>query len=211
MQYIKYKENKSHGTLEFPVGYYHVNHQHPQYTMPYHWHEELELIHIVEGSFEVTINEHNLLTLPGDILFVNSGYLHGGIPHNCVYECVVFPCSVLLGKFFASLFLDKLNKCELILDEYYPHDQKNKIYTLTRHLFHIMQHMTTRHELIAIGLLNQIIGYIYSENRYIISDKDELPRHKNIHLLKNVLDYIDHNYIYKIGLNDLARIAGMFT
>jgi len=82
MQYIKYKENKSHGTSEFPVGYYYVNHLHPQYTMPYHWHEELELIHIIDGEFEVTIDENSRLALPGDILIVNSGCLHGGIPHD---------------------------------------------------------------------------------------------------------------------------------
>ena len=208
MQYLKYKESKSHGTSEFPVGYYYVNHLHPQYTMPYHWHEELEFIHIIEGEFEVTIDENSRLARPGDILIVNSGCLHGGIPHDCTYECIVIPCSILLGKSFASPFLDKLNRCELRLDEYYPYDP-NKIYSLMEEFFRIIRGITVKQELIAIGLLNQIIGYIYSENRYVIPDQAERSKHKNIYLLKNVLDYIDHNYSNKIELNDLARITGM--
>ncbi len=75
--------------------------------------------------------------------------------------------------------------------------------------FQIMGCITARQELIAVGLLNQIIGYIYSEKRYVIPDQAERSKHKNIYLLKNVLDYIDHNYSYKIELNDLAKIAGM--
>jgi len=176
--------------------------------MPYHWHEELEFIHIIEGEFEVTIDENSRLARPGDILIVNSGCLHGGIPRDCTYECIVIPCSILLGKSFASPFLDKLNRCELRLDEYYPYDP-NKIYSLMEEFFRIIRGITVKQELIAIGLLNQIIGYMYSENRYVIPDQAERSKHKNIYLLKNVLDYIDHNYSNKIELNDLARITGM--
>ena len=120
MHYIKYKEIKHHGTADFPAGYYHVTESHPQYAMPYHWHEELELIHIISGTFHVTINETTRNAVPGDILLVNSGGLHGGTPYDCVYECLVFPVSLLSSQTYASEFLNRLDRQDLILDEYFP-------------------------------------------------------------------------------------------
>lgn len=209
MHYIKYKEIKSHGTAGFPMGYYHVNRMHPQYAMPYHWHDELEFIHIIEGNFHVTVNENAYLASPGDILIVNGGFLHGGIPYDCIYECLVFPCGLLLGKSFQSSFLDKLNMQDLMLDEYYPADDEGQIPRLIKELFLVMGNATACHELIATGLLHQIMGHIQAEGRYSASDKADLSRHKNIYLLKQVLNYIERHYPDKIQLNTLARIAGM--
>lgn len=209
MHYIKHKEIKTRGTSSFPVGYYHVNQSHPQYAMPYHWHEELEFIHIIQGSFDVTINETSRLAVAGDILIVNKGFLHGGSPDDCIYECFVFPLEFLLGKYFSSPFLDSLHMQDMILDEYYPFGSDSMVHKSVLELFQIMRTTDERNELAVFGLLNQIMGYIYAANRYSSLDKSDIHKHKNIYLLKSVLDYIEHNYFRKIDLNTLAKIAGM--
>ena len=49
MKYFEYKEEKQHGTFDFPIEFYHVNQSHPRYNMTYHWHTECEIIRILEG------------------------------------------------------------------------------------------------------------------------------------------------------------------
>lgn len=209
MHYLRYKEIKNRGTTAFPVGYYHVNQTHPQYAMPYHWHDELEFIHVLEGNFNVSINENSYAAMPRDFLIVNSGSLHGGIPNACVYECLVFPCGLMSGKIFSSPFLDKLDMQELTLNEYYPAMENEKLHQLMDALFQMARETGTGQELTVIGILNQIMGYLCARGLYAPSDKMDVSKHKNIYLLKNVLKYIENNFSRKIELNTLARLAGM--
>lgn len=209
MHYIKYKEMKHHGTADFPAGYYHVTESHPQYAMPYHWHEELELIHIVSGTFHVTINEATRTAAAGDILLVNSGGLHGGTPYDCVYECLVFPVGLLFSQTFDSDFLKRLDRQDLILDEYFPAGEDTAIHSLLKRLFALMQNSEEGGKLQCLGLLYQLMGLLCLNKRYTVSDKSDLSSHRNLYLLKNVLNYIDAHYTEKITLNELARTAGM--
>lgn len=54
-----------------------------------------------------------------------------------------------------------------------------------------------------------VYGDSFSKKWYQLSDKSDLSGHKNIYLLKNVLNYIELHYADKITLNNLAKIAGM--
>ena len=90
-----YNELKQHGTENFPVEFYHIDKPHPKYEMAYHWHSEIELIRILEGSLRVTLDNKEYFVSKGDLIFVNSETVHGASPDECVYECVVFNASYL--------------------------------------------------------------------------------------------------------------------
>ena len=47
MKYINYREERNHGTIDFPIEFYHVTPNHPRYEMSYHWHIEYELIRVL--------------------------------------------------------------------------------------------------------------------------------------------------------------------
>ncbi|MDO4622569.1 MAG: AraC family transcriptional regulator [Eubacteriales bacterium] len=90
MQFMDLNEKRIHGTSDFPFAYYHITHTHPRYVMNYHWHAEYELIRVLEGELEMTLDENQYTVKSGDLVFVQGGILHSGTPHNCVYECLVF-------------------------------------------------------------------------------------------------------------------------
>ena len=96
MKYFDYKENKQHGTFDFPIEFYHVTPNHSRYNMPYHWHTECEIIRILEGEFILFIDKEKILAKKNDIIFVHSGIFHGGLPNDCIYECIVFDMKLLL-------------------------------------------------------------------------------------------------------------------
>ena len=109
MKYIAYKEERKHGTFDFPIEFYHVTPTHPRYEMSYHWHIEYELIRILRGELLMTISEDEFTAGEGDIVFIKGGLLHGGIPRNCLYECLVFNLdSLILSSHAAERLLKKI-------------------------------------------------------------------------------------------------------
>ena len=50
MKDMAFREQKQHGSLDFPVGYYCVDPQYYQYVMPLHWHREPELVQVRRGT-----------------------------------------------------------------------------------------------------------------------------------------------------------------
>ena len=115
MKYINYREEKKHGTFDFPMEFYHVGPTHPRYEMSYHWHIEYEIIRILKGEFLMTISEEEFLAREGEIIFVKGGLLHGGIPKNCLYECIVFNLDSLMTSSLAGERLLKKIRSDSIL------------------------------------------------------------------------------------------------
>ena len=56
MRYIDYQEKSVRGTFGFPIQLYYVDYTHPQYEMPPHWHLECELILVLKGHFDLSVN-----------------------------------------------------------------------------------------------------------------------------------------------------------
>ena len=44
----------------------------------------------------MTIGEDEFTAKSGDIIFIKGGLLHGGIPKNCLYECIVYNLDSLM-------------------------------------------------------------------------------------------------------------------
>lgn len=56
MKDMAFREQKQHGSLDFPVGYYCVDPQYYQYVMPLHWHREPELVQVRRGTLRIYLN-----------------------------------------------------------------------------------------------------------------------------------------------------------
>ena len=90
MHYFIYNERKKHGTTEFPVAYYKVNCEQSGYNVPFHWHQEWELIRVLKGDFPMYIDGQEYQVRAGDVLLLREGMLHGGNHQKCVYQCFDF-------------------------------------------------------------------------------------------------------------------------
>jgi AraC-like DNA-binding protein len=208
MHYLNYKEIKPRGTIHFPIEYYHINSQHPQYAMPYHWHDELELIHVIEGSILVTLDQTQYQATQGDLLLVNGGVLHGGTPIDCIYECLVFNSNLLSSHPAASDFFRSLEKQTIRMDEYFP-NQSDELHVLSQRLFYAMSKKEQGYQLTTLGTLYELFGILFSGSHYSKTENHELSNHKHIALLKQILQYIENSYADKITLEQLSKLAGM--
>lgn len=209
MQYMGYNERKLRGTFDFPIEFHHIDSQHPQYAMPYHWHVEYEIIRILEGSFTIALDEKEFHAKEGDILFINSGTLHGGIPTSCIYECIVFDMNMLMKKnHTCGIYIQDIMNHALVINEYFPKEY-SFFHQVIWTLFDSLEEKASGYELIVQGCLYQMLGMIVKREDYS-TDAFKTPiNRKRILTLKQVLEHIENSYASAVTLEELSKTAGM--
>lgn len=209
MQHIGYNESKIRGTFDFPLEFHHVDSTHPQYVMAYHWHVEYEIIRILKGTFVINLDEREYEAAEGDILFLHSGTLHGGIPIDCVYECIVFDINMLYKKDnISSTYIKEILNHEILLDEYYSYENLS-IYSVIWQLFDTMKEKNPGYQMITLGCLYQFIGIVMNEAKYSTNSLQTPYNQKRIVILKQVLEVIESSFYTPLTLEQLSKTAGM--
>ncbi len=208
MKYIDYKERTEQGTFNFPIGYYHQSPHSPRYHMQYHWHPYYEIIRIISGSFHLTLGNENRVLHAGDCVLITSGTLHGGIPYDCVYECVVFDFQLLSRENHAcAKTIQEIADGQMTIFPFLT-DYSQKILPNVKGLCHAMSKKRPGYTFAVQGYLYLILSIILEENLY---EKNVYDSASAVRLtsIKNVLTYISENYAHPITLENLSRIAGM--
>lgn len=166
MQYINYRENRQRGTADFPIEFHHVEQAHPQYTMPYHWHVEFEIIRILKGEFCLALEEQTVTAGEGSAVLIPAGFLHAGTPDDCIYECIVFDINMLLKENDASRkYIRQIINHELELHTYFDSSYKD-IHQIVWALFDAMGRKKNGYQMLVQGTLYQLFGTIISETYY---------------------------------------------
>ena len=206
---LDHNEDRPRGTYEFPFEFHHIDHTHPRYVMSYHWHVEYEIIRILEGSLTVTLDEKSFTAVKNDVIFVHSGILHSGIPHDCVYQCIVFDMNTFLkNNPVCGEYIQKILHQETML---FPHfsDEHPQILNCISVLFDAMYEKDTGYELTVFGQFYHFFGLIFS-NHYFIENPTRTRRdYKRILQLKQVLEFIEKNYANPITLQELSASVSM--
>ncbi len=205
MDYSRLYENKKRGSFDFPIELYYVDENAPRYQMPLHWHLEYELITVLKGQFEISVDGKTQLLEQGDCVWIGDGVVHGGTPIDCIYECVVFDLGTLLNdtpvcKRSAADFLTSPNGFTSVFKK------GTKSAELADKIFESMEKEQQGYEWITVGLMWQLMGTMLSDKSH--SGFETVNRNK-INRLKNVLTYIRNNYDNAISLDELAQVAGM--
>ena len=107
------KELQPHGSLEFPCAGYSSRHtDRPEDVIPWHWHEEIEIIYIESGQMKVKIPSSELLLDAGDCVVLNSNILHyAAAATECKLSSLVFNQTLITGNedsVFAKKYMQPL-------------------------------------------------------------------------------------------------------
>ncbi|MHC1693906.1 MAG: AraC family transcriptional regulator [Eubacteriales bacterium] len=208
---MDYKEKKVHGTQDFPVELYRMDLQHPRYEMVCHWHMEFELLRVVKGELNISLNERKYSLSQGDIVFISAGMLHSAIPQGteCVYECVVYNMYYFLTQNdVCNTFVKSTVNYSVLINEYFR-DDRSGLRDIVNSLFDAMESESYGYQLTVKGLLYQLLGVIFKEKLYRDNQQQITQGEKRISRLKDVLDLIEESYDTELSLDKLAARAKM--
>ena len=199
-------ELSDRGNDSFPFEYYYLDPFHSRYVMPYHWHMDYELVRMIKGRLVIHVGNARYELTDGDCVFVSPGAIHGTLPPEGIYECVVFDVTKLfyngstnfkaLGEFWDTRngepIMIKSDAAEIGYVESFFHavkavDSPNAARLLT-----------------AVGAMMSLMGAHYGEKpRSFPAQKEKTER------IKNVITYIRKNYATHVTLDDLAEAVGV--
>ena len=94
------RELKAHGTLDFPcAGYLETHGNSSEDAIPWHWHDEIEIIYVPSGTLNVHVPGSSYLLSSGDCLAVSSGVLHSAEARpQCELHSLVFSPLLITGS-----------------------------------------------------------------------------------------------------------------
>ena len=205
---MSYNEIIQHGTQYFPFGLYVVDPGHPKYEMAFHYHVNMEMIWIKSGNLSISLDNRKYEACPGDMFVVNSGVIHGAVPHDCKYECIVFNLEFLKGKIpDINGMIDRLLSLELVLQEKVENKEvKHEI----EKFFKVLRVGDESHRVMAIAESLLIISMMISKGLYEtkIETNSRITDLKKASKLKVALKFIRTNYSKDLTLDMMACEVG---
>lgn len=219
MQDIFLKESKAHGNISFPFAFYHVTEKHPRYTMETHWHEECEICRVLSGTLEVTIDGKTFIGKGrdgvGDIFIFNSGAVHSAIPHDCVYECVVFDLHFLLReRSLSNSFIYSLLYNQRKFVSYIPYTQEKQddledICSIVQRLFFTLRDQGAGYQLKSFGIMYYLLGLFEDKAMFEQPNEAGGDAVSRIMKMRMALSYIHRNYKQHISLSEIAELLDL--
>lgn len=203
------KELKPHGTDAFPVaGYEEFYRVKGGYFLPWHWHEEMELIYIKDGRLSLQAGAAVCTLDKGEFMFINSNVLHSakGFP-SAVLESFVFSSRILTGydsSVFSLEYLTPLIKSGL---GYYIFRDESFIPSFER-AFEALRRDVFGYEFMVRNVISTSILKVLEDNRELVFRRRE-EKKGEADKVGLMLSYIYENYSKDITLSDLGKVCGI--
>lgn len=218
MKDISLKEQLNHGDYLFPIHVYtHVNNS-TTYYVNSHWHDEIEIIYIEEGSFEIIINMDTYKLKKGDFIFINKGDIHSIKSINdkkSIHHAIVLDYSILSSKehdlcqiYYINPLINGTIKIPALINYNFTYYHK-----LLNEILNIIQSYNNKNLGYELNIKSSCfkILFLLAENNLLLKEDNSNPKAVSykINLIKTVFKYIDNNYCEKIYIEDLARQINM--
>lgn len=178
-----------------------------------HWHDEVEIIYIVEGKVKVGVNNNIYLLNNGDILLIGAGDIHYFLPVKGSNRVVIqFNMTIFQNftsddeekKTIGPVF-DNSNR----ISSKWPIDAKDEI---EKQIQGLIDEYTKRQDGYKLALKARLYDLAVMLLRRVPLDKNfneqKIRQKENLRRLENIFTYVEKNYQSEIKLEDAAAAAG---
>lgn len=204
--YPELKENKPHGTKDYPYTQYHIRGTKKAFHIPVHWHDEVEMIYVREGELRIFVEGKIYTATSGEVYLVNPGELHymetDKIPVD--YYTILFPL-----QFISFLSQDRIEReimfpfreSKLLLqNDISQKEVARSVEEILLTLIEINDDKKGMYELRTKTLLLQLIAE-FAENTCFY----ESSMRKSSYLQREMISYIQDHFKEKITLEMLSE------
>jgi AraC-like DNA-binding protein/mannose-6-phosphate isomerase-like protein (cupin superfamily) len=205
------KELQPHGSLAFPCAGYESHHsEQKKEEIPWHWHEELEIICLKSGQMIFRIPQKSFLMKEGDFLIINSGILHyaEAAPEGTL-QSLVFSPALITGRedtVFSRKYIAPLLAAPSFTACYISRENAERIAEYFDDAFHSLAEEQFGYEFTVRENLSKICLFLYRS--YAIGNESRTrPVNSDNLRLKKMLEIVETRYAENISLDDIARAA----
>lgn len=211
------REMIAHGTFFFPLEHYYCCIPDTLSLLPLHWHEEMEITLVQEGSCIYHVDLHSHPIKQGDFVIVSPHMLHGITPiEGQVMSSDSFVFSLnMLGHDYpdscTTKFLHPITKQKLLLPAIIKTD--HPAYAALHSIFEGLLSCYTKQEY-AFELEMKALLFQFLHQLIIFTDIPEDKKQGNEEIMdkiKTVLQYIQTNYQSPISIAELADLCHFST
>lgn len=179
-----------------------------------HWHEDIELICIIEGEMNYQINGKNILLKETDCLIVNSKQLHYGysnLHRDCKFVCVLFHSSLLkanpsIYKKYIAPFME--NRAIEYLHYAGQSEDCCQIREWIHRILSLKQESGDAYELEIISILYLMYRALFRQQKNVL-EQNAPPDNTDLDLQKKMVSYIYEHYQDSLTLNEIAASANI--
>lgn len=175
-----------------------------------HWHKDVEIICILDGSMSYYINGNYVLLKKGDCIIINSGRLHYGysdLHKECHFYCILLHPSLLTtNKKLEYKFIYTVTKGTSM--DYFLFHNDEEISGFIRTIIQNKKNPSPFYEMDIIGCFLSIWKRLYltilDQNSNSPSNMDE-----ELYAQRKMVSYIYQNYTDCITLDSIAAAGNM--
>ena len=207
------RETKRHGLINFPFEVYRCKIPETFLFFPVHYHEEFEIVYMLEGILDCQINMEHFICREGDILVIPPGKVHGFNQFedkSCHYANILFSLNLLEkedSEIFTTFFKPYLKE-SIQISNYFPKESKENI-LLHDSVLTLFEH---RHEELTEPLLIKSELYkVMSILQKIAPPAETLisTSERNIKRLMPVFEAIKKNSARSISVPEAASLSNL--
>lgn len=205
------KEVSAHGSPEFPcAAYYDLYTDAPEDVIPWHWHEELEIIYIASGRMIVRIPSDEYLLEAGDLVAINGNMLHYCIADPaCQLQSMVFLPSLIAGSdslVYEAKYVRPLLSCPAFTGYYIKGSEHPELAEAFLAAHRAVAEDAFGYEFTAREQLTHILLYLYQQLAPQFETSASSLSLDNLRA-RRMLDYMQRHFAESLTLADIAREA----
>lgn len=205
------KELQPHGSLEFPcAGYSSFHTDRQEDIIPWHWHEEIEMIYIADGQMKIKIPSNVFLLEKGDCIIINSNILHyAAAVTECKLHSLVFSQALITGNedfVFAKKYIHPLLTCNNFSHYFIKTGTHENVTDWFHCAFDALAQDCYGYEFTVRENLSRICLFLYGEFNPQTDTQNTSLNQNNLRIRK-MLAYIHKNFANDISLSEISNAA----
>lgn len=181
-----------------------------------HWHEDIELICILDGEMYYDINGKKILLKQGDSLFVNTRQMHYGYSNHhmeCSFICILFhPALLMNSPFISEKYIEPVINSDLEYLQFSTDSTDgNHLLSLIKQMIQMKENADTTQsfELNIMSTLFSVWNAIYDTCKKMELLILDTPKQPDLLVQKKMVSYIYQKYSEAISLEDIATAGNV--
>lgn len=180
--------------------------------IPSHWHQELEIFLLLEGSVQIDIGELVYRIDAGEGGFINTGVLHtftASVPSPCIFRSFVFDSGIVggtPGSIFDTVYVRPLLETGPSFLKFQKTSENEPYFHQFRQAFTACEKELPGYEFKIRSALSDILLFIREKSQVLPPRRMPAVHETRI---KQMLEYIDANIGNAMAVKEIADTAGI--